>query len=554
MKKILSLISLATMVLVACSPYDDSAIWDKLSSYEDRLADLEEKNKAINEDISKLQTLVNALETRDAISSVKELKDSQGNILSYIIIFSSGNVITINNGKDGIDSGEAPQIGLYYDEEDGNYYWSVNGKLMLDNNGQPIKANGTDGKDGVDGDSMFSNVTYDENNVYFILTNGTTLVVPKGGASSEVNPSDIIKFEDLNVRLALIDLGVDTDNDREISYAEASSVMRLDFSSYKFASFREFKYFINIQAVSFYNTEVRELIFPENGVDSILENAFQKVLLKELIIPEGTIYVGKKAFYNSPIENLVLPNSIVTIGEEAFVGCAMRVFNMPLSTTVMYDGTLKNCVNLEEFIFHENYDGEPFLFGFGYHTNSSTPYFVTSPPKKIYWNVINYDKTFKGSKPNNTSTNAADYVFYGLAASPYYNNPYTPKITGNTSIEFVIFGDKVKVIPPYICAYLESIIEINIPNSVTSIGDYAFRSCSSVTSITIGNSVTSIGDYAFAGCDALKYLYCKAITPPTLNYSPIPNTVTIIYVPRSSVEEYKIIWSNYADKIVGYDF
>ena len=330
--------------------------------------------------------------------------------------------------------------------------------------------------------------------------------------------------------------------------------MRLDFSSYKFASFREFKYFINIQAVSFYNTEVRELIFPENGVDSILENAFQKVLLKELIIPEGTIYVGKRAFYNSPIENLVLPNSIVKIGAEAFVGCAMRVFNMPLSTTVMYDGTLKNCVNLEEFIFHENYDGEPFLFGFGYHTNSSTPYFVTSPPKKIYWNVINYDKTFKGSKPNNTSTNAADYVFYGLAASPYYNNPYTPKITGNTSIEFVIFGDKVKVIPPYICAYLESIIEINIPNSVTSIGDYAFRSCSSVTSITIGNSVTSIGDYAFAGCDALKYLYCKAITPPTLNYSPIPNTVTIIYVPRSSVEEYKIIWSNYADKIVGYDF
>ena len=468
------------------------------------------------------------------------------------------------DGKPGVDGkdGVTPQLkiekGYWYVSYDNGATWTELGKAVGEDGKDGIDGedgkNGQPGKDGVDGDSMFSNVTYDENNVYFILTNGTTLVVPKGGASSEVNPSDIIKFEDLNVRLALIDLGVDTDNDREISYAEASSVMRLDFSSYKFASFREFKYFINIQAVSFYNTEVRELIFPENGVDSILENAFQKVLLKELIIPEGTIYVGKRAFYNSPIENLVLPNSIVKIGAEAFVGCAMRVFNMPLSTTVMYDGTLKNCVNLEEFIFHENYDGEPFLFGFGYHTNSSTPYFVTSPPKKIYWNVINYDKTFKGSKPNNTSTNAADYVFYGLAASPYYNNPYTPKITGNTSIEFVIFGDKVKVIPPYICAYLESIIEINIPNSVTSIGDYAFRSCSSVTSITIGNSVTSIGDYAFAGCDALKYLYCKAITPPTLNYSPIPNTVTIIYVPRSSVEEYKIIWSNYADKIVGYDF
>ena len=33
-----------------------------------------------------------------------------------------------------------------------------------------------------------------------------------------------------------------------------------------------------------------------------------------------------------------------------------------------------------------------------------------------------------------------------------------------------------------------------IPNSVTSIGDYAFSGCTSLTSVTIPNSVTSIGD------------------------------------------------------------
>ena len=54
-----------------------------------------------------------------------------------------------------------------------------------------------------------------------------------------------------------------------------------------------------------------------------------------------------------------------------------------------------------------------------------------------------------------------------------------------------------------------------IPNSVTSIGDYAFRGCSSLTSVTIPNSVTSIGEGAFRGCSGLT-----SIT--------IPNSVTSI--------------------------
>ena len=49
----------------------------------------------------------------------------------------------------------------------------------------------------------------------------------------------------------------------------------------------------------------------------------------------------------------------------------------------------------------------------------------------------------------------------------------------------------------------DSLTSINIPDSVTSIGDYAFSGCDSLTSINIPDSVTSIGDYAFSGCDSL---------------------------------------------------
>ncbi|QYR11743.1 leucine-rich repeat protein [Prevotella sp. Rep29] len=56
---------------------------------------------------------------------------------------------------------------------------------------------------------------------------------------------------------------------------------------------------------------------------------------------------------------------------------------------------------------------------------------------------------------------------------------------------------------------------VTIPNSVTSIGDRAFVECSGLTSVTIGNSVTSIGDWAF--------YYCTGLTSVT-----IPNSVTSI--------------------------
>ena len=84
----------------------------------------------------------------------------------------------------------------------------------------------------------------------------------------------------------------------------------------------------------------------------------------------------------------------------------------------------------------------------------------------------------------------------------------------------------------------EALTSINIPNSVTEIGDDAFWGCKALTSVTIPNSVTSIGRSAFRGCIALTSIEipnsvtsigksafegCKALTSIE-----IPNSVTSI--------------------------
>ena len=86
--------------------------------------------------------------------------------------------------------------------------------------------------------------------------------------------------------------------------------------------------------------------------------------------------------------------------------------------------------------------------------------------------------------------------------------------------------------------YGRGLISVIIPNSVTSIGDYAFYQCNGLTSIDIPNSVTSIGDYAFNECKNLisvtfgsnltsigecAFRYCFGLTSVT-----IPNGVTHI--------------------------
>ena len=232
MKKFFVLLTVAGMLLsTSCSEsYDDSTLWGRVDDLENRVARLEELCKQMNTNIASLQTLVSAVQAHDYITSVVPV-ESGGNIVGYTITFSKNAPITIYHGANRAD-GIAPVIGAKQDT-DGIYYWTLDGEWLLDENGAKIPtqgptgndgtdgkdgkdgvtpqlkieggdwyvstdngatwtnlgkatgedgkdgANGANGKDGANGDSMFQSVTQDDDNIYFALKNGETIVLPK---------------------------------------------------------------------------------------------------------------------------------------------------------------------------------------------------------------------------------------------------------------------------------------------------------------------------------------------------------------------------------------
>ena len=88
--------------------------------------------------------------------------------------------------------------------------------------------------------------------------------------------------------------------------------------------------------------------------------------------------------------------------------------------------------------------------------------------------------------------------YKGVPVTQIYNSAFSGE-----SIKSVIIPDSVTSIGTFAFSYCSSLTNVVIGDSVTWIDDYAFEYCSSLTSVVIGDSVTWIGVSAFSGCSSL---------------------------------------------------
>lgn len=200
---------LLVITTISSCKYNDDELWNKLNSLDDRVTNIEEQLTQINTNISSISSIVNAMDNNLSITSLEETTNG------YIIHFDNGETATLTNSA---NDKETPIIGI--DEFEGKYYWiqTVNGEQswltdkngnklpvtgedaitpllkvssegfwmvsydkgltyteVLDEVGNPVKAQGEDGKNGSDGDSWFRDIRVENGEVVFVLQDGTEL-------------------------------------------------------------------------------------------------------------------------------------------------------------------------------------------------------------------------------------------------------------------------------------------------------------------------------------------------------------------------------------------
>lgn len=271
----------------------------------------------------------------------------------------------------------------------------------------------------------------------------------------------------------------------------------------------------------FYTTSDGEVIFRNPEMDNIIENKYengQGIITFSDVVTE----IPANAFSWLEQTSIIIPDKVTTIGYEAFSYCtSMTDITLPESLTTIDDLAFCFCAKLTSITIPDN---------------------VTTLGKSVFsgWSHM---ESFYGKYA--TSDHRCLIVDGRLAA-------FAPE----GLIEFSI-PNEVTTIGDNVFFGCKNLTRITIPHGVETIAFQAFRECSGITEITIPESVTTVKEGAFCTCKSLTTVYCKPIVPPALEVNIFSESpIGVIYVPQASVEAYKSAdgWSEYADKIEGYDF
>ena len=337
---------------------------------------------------------------------------------------------------------------------------------------------------------------------YSELTEGT---VPQR-FTDESDPANLTRYE---VAAIGPDAFKNCTNLKSLSFNSRSTINSIGSSAFEGCS--------SLTSISFPNT-----------VKTIEQNAFRNCSsLTEISLPLALTSLGDYAFSNSGLREINFNDALETIGAYAFNGTNLTEVNLNDKITSLANYTFADCKNLKSISLNDG------LVKIGqYVFNGCSNLASISIPESV--EEIGYRAFY-----DCTSLKTADFASVAdvckIKFENAYSNPiyYAKKLHINgeevTELEIPQTVTEIGDYAFYNCAGLTKAV---IPNSVTSLGNSAFYNCSGLTDLTVGNSLNEISDQ-FNGCTSLKSLtLADGVNPIDLSGLDITSKLTSLYMGR----------------------